>query len=287
MGTPSARSRSNPDPTARDRAALETELRRGIEGGELELHYQPRLCLRTGRLSGAEALVRWRSASHGLLLPDDFIPLAEQSGLIVPLGQWVIEAACQHASAEWCASQGRPLAVSVNMSAAQLSIPHPADMLQAALRRHALEPGRLEIELTESAVMVDVHCATLSLVEIVELGVRLALDDFGTGYSSLGQLARLPVSTLKIARPLVTGIAMSSRDAVIVQSIIRMAHELEIDVVAEGVETDAQLAVLRRSRCDEIQGYLIARPLEAVAFAAWLRRWNGSAVAGQTDAPLL
>jgi EAL domain-containing protein (putative c-di-GMP-specific phosphodiesterase class I) len=284
MGTVPTRSDAYPDPTARGRAALETELRRAVEGGELELHYQPKLCLRTGRLSGAEALVRWRTAEHGLLLPDDFIPFAEQSGLIVPLGEWVIETACRHASAAWCTSQGSPLMVSVNISPVQLSVPHPADMLQSALSRHGLTPGRLEIELTESAVMADVHCATLSLVEIVELGVRLALDDFGTGYSSLSQLARLPVSTLKIARPLVTGIAASSRDAVIVWSTIRMAHDLGIEVVAEGVETESQFAVLERSHCDEVQGYLVGRPLEQAAFAVWLKRWNGSAVGGHSEA---
>lgn len=283
MGTAPARSKPYPDPTARGRVALETELRRAIEGGELELHYQPRLCLRTGRLSGAEALVRWRMASHGLLLPDDFIPLAEQTGLIVPLGEWVIETACRHASAAWFASQGRPLMVSVNMSPAQLWVAHQADMLQAALRRHGLAPQRLEIELTESASMADVPGATLSLVEIVELGVRLALDDLGTGYSSLGQLARLPVSTLKIARSLVTGIRASSRDAVIVRNVIRMAHELGIEVVAEGVETESQFAVLQRCQCDEVQGYLIGKPLAPAAFAAWLRRWNGSAVAQEAE----
>ena len=284
MGTAPACSKPDPDPTARGRMALETQLRRAVEGGELELHYQPKLCLRTGRLSGAEALVRWRTAEHGLMLPDDFIPLAEQSGLIVPIWEWVIETACRHISAAWCTSQGRPLMVSVNMSPAQLSLPHPVDMLQSALRRYGLAPARLEIELTESALMADVHCATLSLVEIVELGVRLALDDFGTGYSSLGQLARLPVSTVKIARPLVTCIAVSSRDAVIVRNIITMAHELDIVVVAEGVETESQFAVLQRSRCDEVQGYLIGRPMEAAAFAAWLRCWNGSAVGVQAGA---
>jgi EAL domain-containing protein (putative c-di-GMP-specific phosphodiesterase class I) len=284
MGSAPARSRPYPDPTARGRAALESELRHAVEAGELELHYQPRLCLRTGRLCGAEALVRWRTAEHGVLLPDDFIPVAEQTGLIAPLWEWVVDTACRHASAAWCTSQGLPLLISVNLSPTQLCVPHPADMLQAVLTRHVLAPERLEIELTESALMADVHCATVSLVEIVELGVRLALDDFGTGYSSLGLLARLPVSTLKIARPLVTDIAGSSRDAVIVRNIIRMAHELGIEVVAEGVETESQFAVLQRSCCDELQGYLIGKPLGAAAFAAWLRRWNGSAVAAGAEA---
>ena len=267
--------------TAIARLTLESELRRGIEEGELELHYQPTVCLRTQTISSAEALVRWRSQTRGLLFPDEFIPMAERSGLIVPLGEWVIEAACRHASASWHESAGNAVAVCVNMSPAQLRMPGIAGILEAALIRHALPPSRLEIEITESAAMADIHCATASLLEIAELGVRLSLDDFGTGYSNLGQLARLPISTLKIARPLVTGIAMSSRDAVVVRATIEMAHALRMKVVAEGVETNSQLSVLREAGCDDVQGYLIAKPMDARAFAAWLAQWNGSAVAEQ------
>ncbi|MDB6092358.1 MAG: domain S-box/diguanylate cyclase protein [Gammaproteobacteria bacterium] len=269
--------------TALKRLTLESELRRAIErsgerGGELELHYQPKVCIRTGEISAAEALVRWRSERWGLLCPDAFIPIAEQSGLIMQLGEWAVETACRHASAFRCEGQGASVAVCVNMSPAQLRAPRPVDILRAALRRHRLPPRLLEIELTESAVMADVHSATASLLEIAELGVGLALDDFGTGYSNLSQLGRLPIRTLKIDRSLVTGIAISSRDAVIVRTLIEMGHALGMIVVAEGVETEAQLSVLRENRCDEAQGYLIAKPMEVTAFAAWLRHWNTSTV---------
>lgn len=259
------------------RLTLEAELRHAIEQNQLELHYQPMVCLRTGMISAAEALVRWRTTTGVLLLPDDFIPIAEESGLIVPLGEWVVDAACRHASESRFASQGRSIPVAVNMSPAQLRA-NPAEMLQAALRRHSLPSGLLEIELTESEMIADVHFATGSLLEIAELGVGLAIDDFGTGYSNLNQLGRLPVRRLKIARALVTGIAISSRDRLILRAVIAMAHAIGMKVVAEGVETAAQLSVLREECCDDVQGYLITKPLSATLYAAWLQQWNDQAV---------
>lgn len=265
------------------------ELRRAIERGELELHYQPKVCIRTGRITGAEALARWRTPERGFVPPHEFIRLAEESGLIVPLGEWVIDTACRHASVRWhedanTEPRPEPIAVSVNMSPVQLLMHRPVDILQAAVNRHHLEPALLEIELTESTVVADVHCATARLLEIAELGVRLAIDDFGTGYSNLSQLGRMPISTLKIDRSLVTGIAVSRRDAVIVQAIIGMAHALGMNVVAEGVEAASQLSALQVSSCDEVQGYLIARPMDATAFGNWLRRWDGKVVTEMTAA---
>ncbi len=225
--------------------------------------------------------MRWRSPALGLVPPHEFIPLAEESGLIVPLGEWVIDTACRDASVGWSDGQnaGSPsVAVSVNISASQLRVDRPVDMLQSALNRHGLSPGLLEIELTESTVVTDVHSATGNLLEIAELGVRVAIDDFGTGYSNLSQLGRMPISTLKIDRSLVTGIAVSRRDAVIVRAIVGMGHALGMRVVAEGVETTSQLSALRIASCDEVQGYLIARPMDASTFGAWLRNWNGSAI---------
>jgi EAL domain-containing protein (putative c-di-GMP-specific phosphodiesterase class I) len=264
---------------------LEAELRRAIECGELELHYQPKICIRTAKISGAEALVRWRTRERGLVPPSEFIPIAEESGLIVPLGEWVIDTACRHASVSWGdGNEGPSVAVSVNMSPAQLRVHRPVDMLQAALNRYGLPAALLEVELTESTVVADVHDATASLLEIAERGIRLAIDDFGTGYSNLSQLGRMPISTLKIDRSLVTGIAISPRDAVIVRAIIEMGHALGMKVVAEGVETSSQLAVLRGANCDDVQGYLIAKPMDATSFAAWLGRWDGSAMAEQGTA---
>jgi EAL domain-containing protein (putative c-di-GMP-specific phosphodiesterase class I) len=266
-----------PESTALERLRFEAELRRAIECRELELHYQPKVCIRTGKITGAEALVRWRTPDRGLVPPSEFIPMAEESGLIVPLWEWAIDTACRHASASWGGNRGPSVAVSVNMSAAQLRADHPVDMLRAALDRYGLAPGLLEIELTESTVVADVEHATASLREIAALGIRLAIDDFGTGYSNLSQLGQMPISTLKIDRSLVTRIATSPRDAVIARVIIEMGHALGTKVVAEGVETRPQLSVLHGALCDEVQGYLIAKPMDASAFAAWLRRWNGSA----------
>jgi diguanylate cyclase (GGDEF)-like protein len=255
------------------RLTLEAELRQAIEQNELELHYQPMVCLRTGMISAAEALVRWRTTTGEYMLPDDFIPIAEESGLIVPLGEWVVDAACRHASESRFAAQSRSISVAVNMSPAQLRA-NPADMLRAALRRHSLPSGLLEIELTESAMIADVHRAIGSLLEIAELGVGLAIDDFGTGYSNLNQLGRLPVRKLKIARPLISGVAISSRDRLILRAVIAMAHAIGMKVVAEGVETAAQLSVLREECCDDVQGYLITKPLGAAMYTAWLQQWN-------------
>jgi diguanylate cyclase (GGDEF)-like protein len=250
------------------RVTLEAELRRAIEREEFELHYQPKICLRTGRLTGAEALVRWRCSNGSLIGPADFIPIAEDSGLIVSLGEWVLDEALRQV-AEWQRQQALSVVVAVNVSPAQLGMQAPMEWIMAALRRHDLPPDMLEIEMTESAVMQEVDSAVGGLCELARQGVKLGVDDFGTGHSNLSRLGQLPITSIKIDRSLITSIATRPKDAAIVRAVIEIAHTLGAQVVAEGVETAQQLAILRRSRCDFMQGYLLCRPLTADAFLTW------------------
>jgi len=253
------------------RVTLEAELRRAIEREEFELHYQPKLCIRTGRLSGAEALIRWRCPSRGLICPADFIPIAEDSGLIVSLGEWVLDEALRQV-AQWQREQTLSVAVAVNVSPAQLGLQRPMEWIMAALRRHDLPPEMLEIEMTESAVMQEVDSVVGGLRELARQGVRLAIDDFGTGHSNLSRLGQLPMTSIKIDRSLITSIVTQPKDAAIVRTVIEIAHTLGAQVVAEGVETAQQLAILRMSRCDFLQGYLLCRPLTADSFLTWAKQ---------------
>jgi diguanylate cyclase (GGDEF)-like protein/PAS domain S-box-containing protein len=253
------------------RVTLEAELRRAIEREEFELHYQPKICIRTGRLSGAEALVRWRCSNGSLIRPADFIPIAEDSGLIVSLGEWVLDEALRQV-AQWQREQALSVAVAVNVSPAQLGLQRPMEWIMAALRRHDLPPEMLEIEMTESAVMQEVDSAVGGLCELARQGVRLAVDDFGTGHSNLSRLGQLPITSIKIDRSLITSIATQPRDAAIVGAVIEIAHTLGAQVIAEGVETAQQLAILRMSRCDFLQGYLLCRPLPADSFLTWVKQ---------------
>jgi diguanylate cyclase len=252
-------------------SSLVSELRYAIERDELELHYQPKVCTHSGTILGAEALMRWRSPSRGFVPPTEFIPIAERSGLIGRLGEWAIETACRHASQQWGrSSTAAPIPVSVNISPVELQAPRPAKVMKTALNRFTLSPSLLEIELTESAALADLDNECLR--EIADLGVRLAIDDFGAGYSNLSKLGQLPIHTLKLDRSMIVGIAASGRDRCIVRTIIEMAHELDMHVVVEGVESDAQLAILQALKCDAVQGFVIARPMDAVSFGAWLDR---------------
>jgi EAL domain-containing protein (putative c-di-GMP-specific phosphodiesterase class I) len=253
------------------RVTLEAELRRAIEREEFELHYQPKLCIRTGRLSGAEALIRWRCPSRGLICPADFIPIAEDSGLIVSLGEWVLDEALRQV-AQWQREQSLSVAVAVNVSPAQLGLKRPMEWIMAALRRRDLPPEMLEIEMTESAVMQEADSAVGGLCELARQGVRLAVDDFGTGHSNLSRLGKLPITSIKIDRSLITSIATQPKDAAIVGAVIEIAHTLGAQVIAEGVETAQQLAILRMSRCDFLQGYLFCRPLPADSFLTWVKQ---------------
>ena len=254
----------------RRRVLLEARLRYALQNGELSLHYQPKLALGGGRLAGCEALLRWNSPELGAVGPDEFVPVAEQSGLILPIGDWVVREACRQLRA-W-KDQGLDIGVvAVNLSTRQFRQSDLADEIGRALRDSGLAPGDLELELTESAIMDNLAAAAGVLGELGALGVRIAVDDFGTGYSSLAYLKSFPLHSLKIDRSFIRDIPGDENDTAIVRTIIALAGNLGLSVVAEGVETPAQLDYLRSNRCDQIQGYLLSRPLPADQFAAWVR----------------
>jgi diguanylate cyclase (GGDEF)-like protein len=245
------------------RMDLENDLRRALEREEFCLHYQPIVDLVAGGLVGWEALVRWQHPDRGLVPPDDFIHIAEETGLIVPLGQWVLEEACRQAGIWQDQTDGRELSMSVNLSGRQFQQPSLVNDVQRALAEAGLEPRALKLEITESVVMQDVDLASATLDALAALGVRVAIDDFGTGYSSLAYLKRFPIETLKIDRSFVSGIVDDPQDAAIVRSVIALADALNLTVTAEGIETSAQRMRLVELGCDLGQGYLFGRPLPA------------------------
>ena len=255
---------------ARDRLELENGLRRALELREFVLYYQPKVDVRSGRIDSAEALVRWRHPTRGLIPPMEFVPLAEETGLILPIGEWVIREACRQAYA-WQAAGLRPLRIAVNLSAKQFRQTNLVEIVRTALRLARLEPRYLEIELTESAVMQDAEQSIQILRELSELGVRISVDDFGTGYSSLSYLRRLPLDKLKIDRAFIRELATSRDDAEIVRAIVSLAHTLHLKVIAEGVETPDQLEFLRTLGCDQYQGYHYSPPVPSNAFVAMMR----------------
>ncbi|HET8629755.1 MAG TPA: EAL domain-containing protein [Thermomicrobiales bacterium] len=257
---------------ARERLALESELHRAVGPGEcreFRLHYQPLVELATGRVAGLEALVRWQLPARGLVPPAAFIPLAEETGLIVPLGSWVLREACRQGVC-WRAAgpDGRPLAVSVNLSARQILHRGLVAEVAAALAETGLPPAALTLEITETTLMVEAEATRATLADLRALGVRLAIDDFGTGYSSLAYLKRFPVDTLKLDKAFVAGVAAGAEDTAIVAAVVALARALGCAVTAEGVETAEAAAHLRRLGCALGQGYHFARPLPADEFAA-------------------
>lgn len=252
------------------RAEMEAGLRRALAEDELELHYQPKVELRRGRVIGAEALLRWKDKAGKSIPPDRFIPLAEETGLIMPIGAWVVEAACRQMAA-WRARGLPPIRVAVNVSARQFQQADLFERVASALRTNDIEPQRLELELTESAFVASPEKTAAALGQLKDIGVRVSLDDFGTGYSSLGHLKRFPIDSLKIDRSFVRDIPGDADDAAIAKMIIALAHSLKQTVVAEGVETEAQLKFLQQQGCDEMQGYFFSRPLPADEFTALLR----------------
>ena len=230
--------------------------------GKFYLLYQPKVDLRTGRLFGVEALIRWRHPEHGLVRPDRFIGLAEESGLIVGLGEWVVRTACRQAQL-WRAAGLDPLAVSVNVSARQFEEKRLVERIAGALRDSGLPPSALDLEVTESLLMRDMQQAVARMRELKEMGITLSIDDFGTGYSSLSALKSFPISTLKIDKSFVRDLAISSDDQAIALAVISLGHRLHLRVIAEGVETEEQRDFLRANDCDEMQGYLFSPPVPA------------------------
>ena len=243
-----------------NRLVLETGLRRAMEARELTLHYQPIVDLATSSIVAVEALVRWMHPERGLVLPSEFIPLAEETGLIVPLGRWVLESACAQARA-WERSGLRAPTITVNFSTRQLHVATMPGDVGRVLRETGIPAERLEIEITESVAMGDSDDALAALYALRHLGVRISMDDFGTGYSSLGMLKRLPIDTLKLDQTFVRDVETSVDDAAIARAILVLAHGMKLKVTAEGVENAGQLAFLRRHHCDSAQGYLFGRPV--------------------------
>ncbi|QYF92425.1 EAL domain-containing protein [Massilia sp. PAMC28688] len=253
------------DQRAKDHMRMEGELRAALAGGQLELHYQPKLSLRSGRIVGAEALLRWRHPERGMVSPCVFIPLAEESGLILDIGSWVLDDACRQIR-QW-RDQGLDMPpVAVNLSARQFDAHLPA-RVQAVLRKHGVQPGQLMLEITESLLVQGADAVVSIMNELVAMGMGLALDDFGTGYSSLAYLKRFPISTLKIDRSFVVGLPHEANDCAIARAIVTMAQQLRQEIVAEGVETADQMAFLRDLGCDQLQGYLFSPAVTAIEFA--------------------
>jgi EAL domain-containing protein (putative c-di-GMP-specific phosphodiesterase class I) len=249
------------------RMKLEHAMRQGLEAQRFFVHYQPQVCLATGGITGAEALLRWNDPELGAVSPGQFIPLAEESGFIVVLGAWVMEQAIREAS-QWMHA-GRPLVVSVNVSTLEFRQPDFVERVTRLLAVHQLPPSLLELELTESIMLQDAVEMEQRLQQLAELGVNLAIDDFGTGYSNLAYLKKLPIHKLKIDQSFIRGLPDDEGDMAIVQAIVGMGQALHIEVVAEGVETIAQRLALQHLHCGHFQGFLCAPALSAREF--WQR----------------
>jgi diguanylate cyclase (GGDEF)-like protein len=267
------------DDQAADRLAMVNALRRAVERDELVVHYQPIVDLDTGDVRGAEALLRWNRTGHGLVSPVEFIPLAEETGVIVPVGEWVLNEACAEAH-RWAASGVSDVVVTVNVSARQLLDPGFEDCVAKALALSGLKSSGLVLEVTESSVIQNADVAVAKLDRISSTGVRIALDDFGEGYSSLSHLRELPIDILKIARPFVRELTEDDHDPALVRGIIELARSLGLRLVAEGIEYPEQQAILRAFDCPLGQGFLFARPMEAAQLRAMLGQGRGAKVTG-------
>ena len=255
------------------RLALEEQLRHALRRGEMFLHYQPRIDLKSNRLVAVEALLRWQNPELGLVSPVEFIPIAEENGLIVPIGEWVLRSACLQ-NRTWQQEGLPPLRVSVNLSVSQFKQENLIDMIDLVLEETGLAAAYLELEVTESLLITDVEQAIATLQQLKNRGIALSLDDFGTGYSSLSYLQKFPINTLKIDRSFVTNVSSDVDAAAIARAIIALAHSLQLKITAEGVETQAQLDYLRAYGCHEIQGYYYSKPLSAYKLASFLAAFD-------------
>ena len=245
-----------------DQIAMETWLRYALERSEFEVYYQPQLNLSSGNIEGSEALIRWCHPEHGYISPAKFVPRAEETGLIVPIGQWVLETACAQAK-RWLDMNLGMHYVSINLSSVQFNQPNLIDQIKNTLASSGLTANQLELEVTETALMQDAESAIAILTELKALGIRIAIDDFGTGYSSLSYLKQLPIDTLKIDNCFVRGAVHDLKNQAILQSTIELAHRLDLKVVAEGVETPEEQALLSQYQCDYLQGFWVGRPMVA------------------------
>jgi diguanylate cyclase (GGDEF)-like protein/PAS domain S-box-containing protein len=252
------------------RLKLENRLRRAVERDEFRLHYQPQVDFQTGRITGMEALLRWHHPEFGLVSPAEFVPLAEEAGLIVPIGAWVLETACKQIK-EWQLMGFTALRMAVNLSSRQLRRPDLAATISSIIRNVGVDPSLVELEMTEGTLMDDIEQTTAALIKLKSEGLRIAIDDFGTGYSSLSTLKRFPLSTLKIDRSFVSDIPGDTENAAIAEAIISMGHSLNLEVVAEGVENEHQFEFLKKHSCDRMQGFLFSRAIPATAFTELLK----------------
>jgi EAL domain-containing protein (putative c-di-GMP-specific phosphodiesterase class I) len=263
---------------ASNRLKIEVELRRALLENEFELHYQPIIRLSDQQVIGVECLIRWNHPERGLILPGEFIEIAEETGAIVDIGTWVIETACA-AAKQLSDDNQTPIRTAVNISPRQFRDPELVATIQRSIRRTGLNPNHLELEITETMLMHDIEAASQTLQQLHDLGLRLAIDDFGTGYSSLSYLKKFPIDTVKVDRSFIMDIPGSTDDMAITSAVIAMAHRLNMEVVAEGVETAEQLEFLQTQECDYAQGFLFSKavPLESMKrlFAPNVRLMRG------------
>ena len=264
-----------------ERLSLERDIRLGLERGEFQLHYQPQWTIDGNELTGWEALIRWNQPERGMIGPDVFIPVAEDTGMITELGALVLRQACQEA-VRWQQNGLGCFGISVNLSARQFALGDLQRHIEDALQDSGLEPSRLELEITESVLMDNPERAKDLLTQLKAQGIRVAIDDFGTGYSSLGYLSRFPIDRLKIDRSFVASSLTDPNGAAIVEAVISLARSLGLSAIAEGVENEEQRHLLRRHGCDQIQGYLLGRPMAAEAIGDFLRaHWEQRSRASQ------
>jgi len=253
-----------------ERLVLETNLRKAIDDHNLILYYQPQIDIASGNVVGMEALIRWSHPELGIVPPAQFIPVAEETGLILPIGRWVIRESCRQWN-EWKENGYKPIVISVNLSAKQLQS-ELVDVVKDSLDEYDVDPKFIELEITETAVMKNVEDAIEILKELENIGIKISIDDFGTGYSSLNYLAKLPLHALKIDRSFIQNVSVSEEDATIVSTVIAMAHKLHLEVIAEGVEKESDLQFLKEQHCEKYQGFYFSPPVPSNVAVKWLRK---------------